>query len=115
MRSTSPPKSAWPRRIDDVDARRVPEDGRHLGQDGDAALALEVIRVERALRHPLIIAESSRLLQQPIDQRGLAVIDMGNDADIAQIHDHPENWPTQTRQVLRNQARARKGPLSPAI
>ena len=37
------------RRVDDVDARVLPDDRRALGEDGDAALALEVVGVHRAL------------------------------------------------------------------
>ena len=37
------------RRVDDVDARAVPDDRGALGEDGDAALALQVVAVHRAL------------------------------------------------------------------
>ena len=74
------------RGIDDVDARALPEDGGHLGQDGDAALALEIVGIERALGDALVLAEGAGLLQQAVDQRGLAMVDVSDDGDIAQLH-----------------------------
>ena len=64
----------------------LPEDRGRLGQDGDAALALEVVGIERALGDALILAKRARLLQQPVDQRGLAVVDMGDNGDVAKVH-----------------------------
>src|SRR5437762_1239934 len=74
------------RRVDDVDAGALADDRRHLCQDGDAALALELIRIHRPLGDPLVFAERAGLLQQPVDQRGLAVIDVRDDGDIAKLH-----------------------------
>ena len=45
------------RRVDDVDAGALPEDRGHLGENGDAALALEIVGIHRALGHPLVLAE----------------------------------------------------------
>ena len=73
-------------RIDDIDSGVLPEDRGHLGEDGDAALALEVVRIERALGDPLILAERARLLQQAVDQRGFAMVDMGDDGNVAEFH-----------------------------
>ena len=72
--------------VDDVDAGVLPVQGGHLGEDGDAALTLQVVRVHGALGHLLVLAEGARLRQQPVDQGGLAVVDVGNDGDIAQVH-----------------------------
>ena len=72
--------------VDDVDAGFLPVEGGHLGQNGDAALTLQVIRVHGALGDLLVLAERARLRQQPVDQGGLAVVDVGNDGDVAQIH-----------------------------
>src|SRR5262245_38459850 len=66
-----------------------PDDGGALGEDGDAALALQVVAVERLRFHLLVLAESARLLEQGIDQRGLAVIDVSDDRDVAKIHSGP--------------------------
>ena len=72
--------------VDDVDAGVLPDDRGRLGQDGDAALLLEVVRVHRPLLDPLILAEGAGLLEQLVDERGLAVVDVGDDGDVAQLH-----------------------------
>ena len=74
------------RRVDDVDAGVVPQDGGALGQDGDAALALQVVAVHGLRRHLLVLAEGAGLLQQRVDQRRLAVVDVRNDRNVANVH-----------------------------
>ena len=61
MRSTSPPKSAWPGVSTMLMRDVVPDHRGALGQDGDAALALQVVAVERALGHLLVLAEGAGL------------------------------------------------------
>ncbi len=51
------------RRIHDVDVGVLPDDRGHLGEDGDAALALEIVGIHGALGHALIGAEGAGLLQ----------------------------------------------------
>ena len=53
-----------------------------VGLDGDAALAFEVHGVEDLLAH-LSPAESGREFQHPIGQGGFAVVDVGDDAEVA--------------------------------
>ena len=72
--------------VDDVDAGAAPEHGGALGQDGDAALALQGVAVHRPLGDHLMVAERAGLAQQLVDQRGLAVVDMGDDRDVADLH-----------------------------
>ena len=36
--------------------------------------------------HLLVGAEGAALAQQLVDQRGLAVVDMGDDGDVADVH-----------------------------
>ena len=48
--------------------------------------ALKVVGIHRAFGDALVLPERARLLQQPVDQRGLAVVDMRDDGDIADIH-----------------------------
>ena len=75
-------------RIDDVDARILPGDRGAFGQDGDAALALQLVGIHRALGDLLIGAEGAALAQQLVDQRGLAVVDMGDDGEVVKFgHD----------------------------
>ncbi len=74
------------RRVDDVDAGVLPDDRGRLGEDGDAALLLEVVRVHRPFLDPLVVAEGPGLRQELVDERRLAVVDVGDDGDVAQLH-----------------------------
>ena len=60
-------------------------DRRVLGEDRDALLALELVGVHGALFDVLVVAERVGLPEHGVDQRGLAVVDVGDDRDIAQI------------------------------
>ena len=71
------------RSIDNVDLYVVVKDGRVLGQDGDAALALQFVGVHDAFDMVLVGAESAALLQHGVNQRGFAVVDVRDDGDIA--------------------------------
>ena len=73
-------------RVDDVDARVLPLHRGALGQDGDAALALQVVGVHGALGDLLVLAEGAGLRQQLVDEGGLAMVDVCDDRDIAQVH-----------------------------
>ena len=70
--------------VDDVDAGVLPLDRGDLGEDGDAALALDVVGVHGAFGHALVFAELAGLLQQAIHQRGLAMVNVRDDRDVAQ-------------------------------
>ncbi len=74
-------------RVDDVDADALPHHRGAFGEDGDAALALELVGIERPLHHLLIGAKGAALAQELIDQRRLAVIDMRDDGDVADVHE----------------------------
>ena len=87
-RSTSPPKSAWPGVSTMLMCVPFQLDGAVLGQDRDAALALEVVAVHHALGHFLVVAEGAALAQQLVDQRGLAMVDVGDDGDVADLAGH---------------------------
>src|SRR5205814_2656659 len=66
-------------RIDEI------TDGRVLREDRDPALALEVVRVHDALIDLLVRANRARLLEESVDERGFAVIDVRDDRDVADI------------------------------
>jgi hypothetical protein len=72
--------------VDDVDAGVAPEHRGALGEDGDASLALQVVAVHRALGHHLVVAERAGLAEELVDEGGLAVIDVGDDRDVADLH-----------------------------
>ena len=86
MRSTSPPKSAWP----GVSTMLM----RMSFQTIEVALARMVmprsfsrsLRIHHALGDALVLAEGARLLEQAVDERGLAMVDVGDDGDVAQFH-----------------------------
>ena len=73
------------RRVDDVDLRLAVAEGRVLGQDRDPLLALEVHRVEHALVDVLVRAERAGLPEHRVDERRLAVVDVRDDRDVAEI------------------------------
>ena len=70
-------------RVDDVDQHVVVVHGRVLGEDGDAPLAFEVVAVHHALDDTLVGAEDPALMEHRVDQRGLAVVDVRDDGDVA--------------------------------
>ena len=70
------------RRIADVDQQVLVMDGRVLRENRDAALALEFVVVHGAFCHAFVGAERAALVQERIDQRGLAVVDVGDDGDV---------------------------------
>src|SRR5690606_17806568 len=73
--------------VDDVDAVAVPLDGGVLGQDGDAAFLFLVVAVHHALGQHRALGQGARLLQQLVDEGGLAVVDVGDDGDVAKVFD----------------------------
>ena len=60
----------------------VEPDGGHL--DRDAALALDVHRVEELLLHVPPLDRPGEL-QEPVGQRRLAVVNVGDDAKVADV------------------------------
>ena len=86
MRSTSPPKSAWPGVSTMLMRVSFQTEGGALGEDGDAALALEVVGIHGPLFDPLVLAERAGLPEQHVDQRGLAMVDVRDDRDVSQVH-----------------------------
>ena len=75
-------------RVDQVEAVgqavvRLVVEAHGAGLDRDALLALQVHRVEDLARHLPRIDRVGHL-QQPVGERGLPVIDVGDDAEVAQ-------------------------------
>ena len=73
------------RRVDDVELDPVVLDRGVLGQDRDAAFALERIGVQRPRLDVLALAIEPALTKHRIDQRRLAVVDVGDDREIPDI------------------------------
>jgi hypothetical protein len=68
--------------IDDIDQDVFVMDGGVLRQNRDAPLALQLVAVHRTLGHALVGAERAALVQQGVDERRLAMIDVGDDCDV---------------------------------
>ena len=82
------------RGVDDVDAVALPGDGGVLGQDRDATFLFLVVAVHHALGEHGAFGERARLLEQAVDEGGLAVVDVGDDGDVAEVFDgHAEGAP----------------------
>ena len=73
------------RRVDDVELDVADADGGVLREDRDALLALEIHRVHDALVDVLVLAERAGLPEQRVDEGRLAVIDVSDDRDVANI------------------------------
>ena len=73
------------RRVHDVQAHVAVHDAGLLGHDRDAALALEVHGIHDAIRHDLVDAEDPRLAEHRVDERRLAVVDVGDDREVADV------------------------------
>ena len=72
-------------RVDDVDLHALVGDGDVLGQNRDAALALQLVGIEDLLADKLGFAEPPALAQHAIDQAGLAVVDVRDDGHVADV------------------------------
>ena len=83
MRSTSPPKSAWPGVSTMLILVSPIVDGGVLRKNGDAALTLKVVGVHHAIHDLLIFTVDAALLEHLVDQRGLAVVDVRDNGDVA--------------------------------
>ena len=73
------------RGVDDVELDPAVVDGGVLGEDRDPLLALQVHRVHHPLVYVLALAEGAGLPQHRVDQRRLAVVDVGDDRDVAEV------------------------------
>ena len=71
--------------IHNVDLGIAVHDGSVFGKDGDPALPLQIVGVHDPLGHLFVGAEHAALPQQLIHQRGLSMIDVGDDGDIAKV------------------------------
>ena len=71
--------------IHDVDLDAVVENRRVFRKNRNAALALNVARVHHALADLLVQAEHMTLTQHRVDQRRLAVVNVCDDRNVAQL------------------------------
>ena len=71
------------RGVHDVNLGVLVVDGGVLGQDGDAALTLQVSRVHDSLHRGLVLPVNSALLEHLVHHRGLSVVNVGDDGDVS--------------------------------
>ena len=71
--------------VDDVDFDVVVAQARGFGKDGDAALALQFVGIHDAVDQFLVGAKDAALAEHGVHQRGLAVVHVGNDGDVANL------------------------------
>ena len=71
--------------VDDVDLHVAVADRGVLGEDRDALLALEVDRVHDPVGDLLVGAERAGLPEHGVDERGLAVVDVGDDRHVPDV------------------------------
>ena len=74
--------------VDDVDLVVAVLEGGVLGEDGDAPFLLQVVGVHHPFHVAGAISQGAGLLQQLVHQGGLAVVNVGDDGDIAQAFNH---------------------------
>jgi hypothetical protein len=78
---------------------------RVLGQDRDALLTLQVVRVHHAVvdAFELVRGEGAGLLQHAVDDGGLAVVDVSDDGDVADVvaRGHKKAYSRSVRNALR--------------
>ena len=65
---------------------RLVFEAHRLGLDGDAALALDIHGIEHLLDH-VALGQCAGLLDQPVGQGRFAMVDMGDDGEIADVFD----------------------------
>lgn len=71
--------------VHDVDLHSLVVHRDVLRENRDAALTLKIVRVEHAGLAQLGVTELSALFEQCIDERRLAVIDVRDDRDVANV------------------------------
>ncbi len=74
--------------VDQVDLDALPRDRGRLGQDGDAPFALLVVGVHHPVDHRLVGSEGTGGAQQRVDECGLAVVDVGDQGNVAKLSRH---------------------------
>ena len=77
--------------VHDVDAVIVPLNSGVLGEDGDATLLLQIVGIHHPLDVASAISQGAGLLQQLVHQGGFAVVNVGDNGNIAQAFNH-ECW-----------------------
>ena len=73
------------RGVDEVDLRALPLHSDVLSENRDAPLLLQIVGVENPLARHLAGTKLAALPQEAVDERGLPVVDVGDDRHVADI------------------------------
>ena len=87
-------------RVHDINFRVVIGDRGIFRENRDSAFPLEIVRVHHARDYFLIRAENAALLEHGVNERCLAVVNMGDDSDIAYASSHSCSVCGQTEQTF---------------
>ena len=71
------------RGVNDIDPIIVPSDRSIFGQNGNATLTFLIIGIHDPLSARIFAIQGAGLLQQAVDQRGFAVVNVGDNGDVA--------------------------------
>ena len=94
-----------PRRIDqvqvvDLAVARLVAQRRGLRLDGDAALALDIHRVEH-LRFHLAVGQAAAQMDDAVCQRGFAMVDVGDDGEVTDMLHEAQNNKSRRKRRFR--------------
>ena len=92
-------------RVDEVELVALPLHSHGLGLDRDAALALQIHRVEHLLAH-VTAGDGVRELEDAIGQRRLPMVDVGDDREVA------DSVLSHVRRALKRLSKASNAPSS---
>ena len=73
------------RGVDDVDLHALPFHRDVLGKNGDAAFFFQIVGIQNAFARELAGAKLPALPEETVNQSRLAMIDVGDDGDIANV------------------------------
>ena len=79
------PEVGVPGRVHQVQAHALELYGRLLGVNGDAAFLFQILAIHRAFEDFAVRGDCAGLTQQPVEQRGLAMVDVSDDRQVSQI------------------------------
>jgi hypothetical protein len=72
-------------RVDDVNRHTLIDNAGVLSQNSNTPFPFQVVGIHHPFNNRLIVAENIRLSQHPINQGGLAVVNVGNNGNISYI------------------------------
>src|SRR5207237_265210 len=73
------------RSINNIDLNATIDDSSIFSENSNTPLTFLIVGIHDQFAHLLILAEDVALFEESIDQRGFAVIDVGNNSNIADI------------------------------